>query len=420
MTILLHAPASTVGRRLRRATALYLKLASGSLGRVAVQALYFALLVNTLTLPDYGTFAACVSAAIILSCGGSFGFVAPLFRVATTQRRRLGFYLTTLHVYVLATIPLATALGLIVYVAFFDRYIALGPFLAVVFSEVLCIRYVDAIVQLFTALGRFATASTLVLAVPAARTAAVGVLWLSGAHDLNSWAWVYLAGNVSVMVLAAALAPRGRLLWRNSVLKRRLWQSIAFEAVRLIQALGTEFDKILVIVLADQKAAGVYALSMKVIDLANVPVRAAFPLIVRRLIQRPADLSNLSLRVVCEVSICIGSFMLFVGALLVLSLRPTLLGQNVVAAYPWFSACWVLPMARIGLVYHAELFFAADRMQVFTFVAILLLLAQMIGLSVVITSLPDFTAWPAALDIIWSVLYGLSLCAALRLLNPVR
>jgi len=361
-----------------------------------------------------------VSASIILSSGGSFGFVAPVFRAATAQNKRLGFYLTALHAYALATIPIVLTVALLTHALFFDRYIALLPFLAVVLSEALCTRYVEAMVQVFMGLGRFATSTLLTVVIPVARTGVVAAFWFSGQHGLEMWAWFYLAGNLAAMAAAALLSPRGRILWRSEVLWRRLRQSLSYEAVNLTQALQTELDKVLIIAMTSQELAGIYALSMRIIDLAVVPVRSAFPLLVRKLIRSPRHLQDRRLRIGLEVAIAAAGFGLFAMASIMLSIRPTLLGGNVAVAYGWFSGFIILPAAQVLMTYHRELFFAADRLTASALAAAALFVAKMLGLSLIVATTADFAAWPHAIDALALVLYLGSLGSTLGLLRAPR
>jgi O-antigen/teichoic acid export membrane protein len=57
----------------RSALQAYLHVLSGSMGRLVLQGLYFALLVNALSLADYGVFASALAASIIIANVGSFG-----------------------------------------------------------------------------------------------------------------------------------------------------------------------------------------------------------------------------------------------------------------------------------------------------------------------------------------------------------
>ena len=63
----------------------YLTIVSGSLGRLAIQAGYFLVLANTLSISNFGIFAAVSGAGIMIGSFTCFGFSAAAFRAAATR-----------------------------------------------------------------------------------------------------------------------------------------------------------------------------------------------------------------------------------------------------------------------------------------------------------------------------------------------
>jgi hypothetical protein len=119
----------------RSALQAYLHVLGDSMGRLVLQGLYFALLVNALSLADYGVFASALAASIIIANVGAFGFTAPLFRGATTRRRLLPWYLGAFLAWTALVAPLSVGLATVFHMAVMDRYIGLTAFLAIAISE---------------------------------------------------------------------------------------------------------------------------------------------------------------------------------------------------------------------------------------------------------------------------------------------
>ena len=70
----------------------YLSMIGGSAGRLVISLVYFIAIANTLTISDFGLFATASACGIMLSRLLAFGFVSPLYRIATVKPRLLGVY----------------------------------------------------------------------------------------------------------------------------------------------------------------------------------------------------------------------------------------------------------------------------------------------------------------------------------------
>ncbi len=62
-------------------------MTGGSAGRLVLSLVYFICVANTLSIDQFGLFATASAAGIILSRGLAFGFMSPLYRVATPSSR---------------------------------------------------------------------------------------------------------------------------------------------------------------------------------------------------------------------------------------------------------------------------------------------------------------------------------------------
>jgi O-antigen/teichoic acid export membrane protein len=84
---------------LQRKTILdYLTITSGVFGRLVISVVYFLIVANVLTLGEFGVFASASAVGLVLSRLMAFGFISPVYRVATVKPRLLGVYLAGLLV----------------------------------------------------------------------------------------------------------------------------------------------------------------------------------------------------------------------------------------------------------------------------------------------------------------------------------
>jgi hypothetical protein len=88
MIVRLKHLASTNGEVIRA----YLSMIGGSAGRLVISLVYFIAIANTLSISEFGLFATASACGIMLSRLMAFGFVSPLYRIATVKTRLLGVY----------------------------------------------------------------------------------------------------------------------------------------------------------------------------------------------------------------------------------------------------------------------------------------------------------------------------------------
>jgi O-antigen/teichoic acid export membrane protein len=387
----------------------YLNQLSGSAIRLVLQATYFVVLVSTLSVADFGVFASSIALALIIASGGTFGFTAALFRAASTRRRLIGFYIGGFYVYLIGAIPLSLAVAAGFHAAVMHHYLSLAAFLAIVASEAICWRIGDAIWLLNIGLGRYARGAAVSLFTSATRTVAVILFALWGSGGLEQWVLYYLAANVVGTAGCWCLfMPRVRPRFSLRIFRGRLPESLSHAAASMIQSMQLELDKLLILFLAGQKTAGIYALSIRIIDLIAVPVRSFFPIYAQMLMRRRAALTDFASRCGTELAVMLVTTLLFVCFLQVLAWQPMLLGANVAAAYPWFSALLVVPAAKVLLDYHRELFFAANRVFAFTLITILVLAIKIPAMAAIALLAPGLEGWIAPLNLLWLVLYMIS------------
>ncbi|HYF53291.1 MAG TPA: hypothetical protein VEA41_03435 [Salinarimonas sp.] len=395
----------------------YLRVLTGSVGRVVLQAVYFYVLVNALSIADYGVFATVLAVGLIMASGGAFGFSGPLFRAATMKRRLLGYYLGGLYVYALASLPGTILLAVAVHALVLAPYVSLAALLALVVSEVFLWRVIDAVDTVNMGSGRYATGAIASLVGSAARTAAAVAFMAWGDRSLDQWALYYLAGNaVAAALCLALLQPRVRLRWSWTLFRARLPQAYSYGVVNLLQTVHLEADKLLILLLTDQKTVGIYALSMRIIDLAAVPVRSFYPIYVQMLMRRRSLRESLSINLRTEAGIAFTMWAAFEVVILILAYRPNILGPNVAAAYPWFAALAVLAPARALMNYHRELFVAANRVSEFIGIVLILLVVRVPLLALLVATTSDMDRWILPLDALAVVMYAVSAAMTWRLI----
>ncbi|MEO0920160.1 MAG: hypothetical protein AAFX98_05615, partial [Pseudomonadota bacterium] len=83
----------------------YLRAVSGDVIRVFIQLFYFYLVANTLTITEFGLFATASSVGIVLSRVSGFGFLSPLYRIATVKPQLIGTYTSGYLVAVMISLP---------------------------------------------------------------------------------------------------------------------------------------------------------------------------------------------------------------------------------------------------------------------------------------------------------------------------
>ena len=124
--------------------------------RLGLQAVYFFILANTLSLHDMGVFASTSSTGIMIGCFSGFGFSSFAFRASAGKRRALGGYLAVFYVSWLISLPLCLAASLPVFYLLFTTSLSLTAFILIILVEAGTWRIVEMIHQVNNGLGRYA------------------------------------------------------------------------------------------------------------------------------------------------------------------------------------------------------------------------------------------------------------------------
>ncbi|GEO99161.1 lipopolysaccharide biosynthesis protein [Methylobacterium haplocladii] len=397
----------------------YSQLLVGSGGRLVLQVVYFFLLANTLSLADMGVFATVSAAGVLIGCLAGFGFQAFVMRSATGRRSSLGGYLAAYYVCFAAALPIMLALAGVLYLVLFRNVIALPGYLAIILVEVALWRQIELLVQVNNGLGRFGAASTLVSLPVGFRAAAVVAFWAMGGGSAETWSLYYLAGNaVAVAVLVVAFHPRIRMRFRPTLLKAKIRDALFFAVSYFMFLAQGEIDKLIILSLAGERTAGIYAIAIRLIDLTAVPLRPMFMMYSRKLIHAGRATRSLlreSVKIEALVAaVSTGGLLALVG---LLTLWPTILGANVSAAYGMLTVIILVPAVRNLLEFHSELTFAFGHMGLRAALTASLVLIKAVAVALLITMVPSVESWSLWLNGVFAAIYGLSFVAVYGLLT---
>ena len=393
----------------------YFQLMAGTLGRLLLQAGYFFILVNALSLSGMGAFASASAIGLMLASFSGLGFGSLSFRAAAGHSRLLGHYLAMTYVFMIVALPLGLLAALPVYFLLFKSAMPLAAFLGIIAVEIFAWRGIEFIQQINAGQGKFAIASLVITLGAAARTlAALGfALWGNG--SVEQWALFYVISNFAAAALLWILyRPRTPLRWRARLFRARIADSIAFALSYFSFSAQSQLDKVIVLSLTDARLAGIYAIATRIIDFTTVPFRNFYVLYCRKLIAevRPANLVRRGL--VVEAIIAVASTLGFAALIGVLWLWPNLLGAHVAEASSFFALLLAVPAFKNLLEFHGELFFITGRMTARAAIAFGLIALNASALAILLIASKNIIQLGLWLNAIYAGLYLLSAVAVYR------
>jgi O-antigen/teichoic acid export membrane protein len=339
----------------------YLKLASGSVGRLVIALAYFLVAANTLNLADFGYFATASAAGVVLARIAGFGFISPLFRAATVKPRIAGVHLGGYLLAFVLSLPVVALAAFALYRLVFGAMDPLA-FALIIMAEVIAWRMLETVAIINNGLRNFGRASLLVLAGAAIRTCVALGFWFSGASSLTAWAWCYLGANAAAAALGWMMfMPAIRIRLNVALSLARTREALSAAAADIIFYAQAELDKAVVMSAAGPRAAGLYAIAMRVIDITAMPVRAWNQLAMQKAMTERGVRGSATGLVLTEVAIAaisIGALAVLIG---LLWLQPDLLGRNIGTAAALFPLMILVPAFRNLTEYHAELLYGLER-----------------------------------------------------------
>lgn len=394
----------------------YLSMVGGSAGRLVISLVYFIAIANTLSLSEFGLFATASACGIMLSRLMAFGFVSPLYRIATVKTRLLGVYTAGFLGGLVLSMPVIALAGWLAHWLVFSGEMALATFARVLVAEVLCWRIMEIVVIVSYGINRFGIGSWLVVMATALKTVAallftwLGDGWLAdgslGDGSLETWSWWYLGGNgLAAIVAIVFFYPRVTLRWKPVLYLRRWADAVTVAGAEMLFYVQSDLDKVLVLSLGGPETAGIYAIIMRLVDLTALPVRALLTLLTQKLMRTSKMLDEFRNRIKLEGMVAAVSTLGLLGMAGFLWVFPNALGRNVAEATPLIGLLVLVPAFRNLIEYHSELLYATGRTMIRVLVLSslagmkALLLAYVLGLGV------DVAAWVGLMNVLFFILY---------------
>ncbi len=395
----------------------YLKLASGSVGRLVISLAYFLVAANVLSLADFGLFATASAAGVVLARVAGFGFISPLFRAATVKPRVTGVHLGGYLLAFCLSLPVVALIAAVLHVTLFSA-MPLLAFALVILSETVAWRLLETAAIINNGLRRFGLASTLVLAGAAIRTAAALLFWLAGFTSLIDWAWFYLGANVCAAALAwIAFTPRIRPRLHLALSLARTREAMSAASADILFYLQAEIDKAVVLAAAGPRMAGLYAIAMRIIDITAMPVRSYNQLAMQKVMTERRITASTPRLALTEVLIAAVSVSALASLIILLWLKPDLLGRNIMAASALFPLMLAVPAFRNLTEYHAELLYGLERTGLRAVMLALAGAVKTLGIWLAIQLASGELAWVMWTNAAFLAAYALSALVTWRVMN---
>ena len=396
----------------------YAKAFSGDGARVFIQLFYFYLVANTLSIAEFGLFATASSVGIVLSRIAGFGFLSPLYRIATVKPQLIGVYTAGYMAAVAASLPVVMLVALAIHALFFGADMTFLVFALIAGTEILAWRTLEVVIAVNRGLERFGRASLATIFGFSMKALAALVLALAPSPSLALWAVIYACVQAVAALGAIALFyPRKRLRLVPKLYRRRLADALAVSGAEVLFYVQSELDKLIVLAFGGPVTAGLYAIVMRLVDLTAMPVRTFSTILAQRLMRRPGLLTGLRRRLGFEAGVFLVSLAGILAMLAVFRLKPDILGANVATAAPLIAAVLLVPGFRNLVEYHAELLYGRGQtgIRLVNYALIGGLKATML-VALLRTGLPD-VAWMTWTNAIFAILWLVSAVLTYRVLG---
>ena len=396
----------------------YSALLSGQLGRLVFSVVYFVVLARTLSLGDFGIFASCSAIGIVLSRLVGFGYISPLFRVATTKPSLIGAYTGGFLVAVALSLPLVFAISWGIYAMLYASLIPLHVFAMIVLAEAVCWRGIETTIIVCNGQDRYTTAALLGISGVAIKLAAAIALFFQTSHTLETWAPLYFSSLFLVMMIGVVfLYPKQRLRWQPKAWIGRAKDAMGVSAAETLFYLQSEMDKVLVLALGGEILSGLYAIVMRLVDLTAVPLRAFSTMLTQWIMRsrKSGGAANTGLKL--DLIIGLTSIVAIVGIAGLLSFVPNILGQNIAMGASFLWLLVLVPAFRNAIELHTDLLYGHQFMA--ARVALLAYLGTLKALliAIVLGHTQEFAEVALLLNLVFGALYIASALVTYSRLN---
>ncbi|KGF69160.1 transporter [Hoeflea sp. BAL378] len=399
----------------------YLSMVGGSAGRLVISLVYFIAIANTLSISEFGLFATASACGIMLSRLLAFGFVSPLYRIATVKTRLLGAYTAGFLAGMVLSAPVIALAAWAVFALVFAGQMDVITYSKIILAEVLCWRLMEIAVIVSYGVNRFAAGSMLVVIATSFKTVAAVLFARFTDGSLEVWATYYiLANDLAAIIAVAFFYPKIKLRWKPALYLRRWADAVSVAGAEMLFYVQSELDKVLVLSLGGPAAAGIYAMIMRLVDLTALPVRAFLTVLTQRLMRSARMLDDLKTRLLLEGAVAAVSTAGLLAMAGFLWIFPTALGKNVSEVAPLLILVVLVPAFRNLVEYHSELLYATGR----TFIRMLVLASLAAAKALLLASLLgvelETPVWVGLLNAAFLVLYLQSALLTYRALRSVK
>ena len=384
----------------------YSALLSGQVGRLVFSMIYFVVLARALTLGDFGIFASCSAIGIVLSRVLSFGFVSPLFRVATTKPNLIGCYTSGFLILSLISLPVIMLLAGGIYISLYSNLIPYSVFVWIVMAEVICWRGMETVIIVCNGQNRYTTGSLIGIAAVAIKALAAASLFWLDKHTIEHWAPIYFGAQFFTMLVAIiGFYPKQRLRWKPRAWMGRMRDAIGVCTAETLFYLQSELDKVLVLALGGEVLAGLYAIVMRLVDLTAVPLRALSTMLTQWIMRarRSGKIAQTGLKL--DAGIGLVSVIALLSMALLLSFAPNLLGKNIATGVSFLWAVALVPAFRNSIELHTDLLYGHERMAARVMLLVYLGIFKAALLTLLLGYTNDFAVIAVWLNVVFALLY---------------
>lgn len=403
---------------LRKSARNYLTVFVGDFGQLFMQVLYFLILANVLPLHEMGVFTTVSATGMILGSLSGLGFTHQAYLAAAGRRRVLGAYLSAFYVVLVLALPVMLLVAYLFYLLIFADRLPLLTYFEVIIVEVFIWRLVEGLLMVNHGLGKFMHTTIAGLLSMGSRALGAVLFLFASEHTLTLWAHYYLVANLLALVLMFSFyhpSTRLRLSW--PLISGRLRDSIYISFSNFLAVVQREIDKIIILLLVGDRAAGIYAISLRVLFLIAVPIGSFLKLYSRKLINENDWQHPFRRNIPIEAAVFVVSTAGFVVLMVLLSIWPNLLGTNIASARELYGTMIFIPAFTNLINFHNELYFAYGHQLERAYASLMINVFKSLMLVGIVWEATSLAQWGAWFNASFALVYLLSFTAVYAVLT---